>query len=79
MPRPSIKTQRSHRKAIDDWNASVPVGNAAAYYSVLGDESTKVVTSTKSEAFLLAGHTPCVWIVGPPRPKLVAIANCKPF
>jgi hypothetical protein len=55
----------------------VPVGNAVKYYGVLGDESSLFVTSTRSEAFILSGHTPCVWLCG--KPGMVALRNCEPI
>jgi sulfopyruvate decarboxylase TPP-binding subunit len=49
------------QKQCDDFNARVPVGAAV---TVLLDSGEVRATTTRSQAEVLSGHTPVVWLVG---------------
>ena len=49
------------KKKIEDWNSSYPVGTKVI---VKRDSGEKMETVTQSEAELLGGHTPVVWVRG---------------
>ena len=51
----------SEQDIIDTWNKQHPVGTAVVYKH---DDGRNIVSSTRSEAELLGGHTPVVWLTG---------------
>ena len=46
---------------VEDWNKNVPVGSIV---KVRLDDGREIQTTTRSEAWLLGGHTPVVQISG---------------
>ena len=59
-PRPRLKSLRT---TVDEWNEEYPVGTRVRYTSVKG-VTKPINTKTRSEAQLLSGHTPVVWVEG---------------
>lgn len=51
----------SKQKKVDDWNAKYPAGTPV---KVKLDNGSIKETTTRSEADLLGGHTPVVWLEG---------------
>lgn len=58
MKRPTLKQMQTQ---CDKFNARVPVGGPV---TVLLDSGEKRETVTTSEAQVLSGHTPVVWLQG---------------
>ena len=63
------------QKAVDDWNARVPVGAIVEYSEVCGDPPETFTTSTAAE--VLGGHTAVVWLNG--KSGCVRISHCTPI
>lgn len=62
---------------VEQWNSQYPVGTAVDYWSVLPiDGPPTLQTETRSEAFLLEGHTACVQLKR--KPACVALDNVRP-
>jgi hypothetical protein len=55
------KMAKMNQQAVDRWNANSPVGSQV---SVTLDNGSVVATKTRSEAQLMGGHTPVVWLDG---------------
>lgn len=72
-----MRTPNTLQRECDNWNETHQVGSAVWYYPVIGDESQKVVAKTRSEAFVLAGHTACVMLSN--KSGCVALFACKPL
>jgi hypothetical protein len=74
---PSTKTRDPEQlqRIVDQWNEEHPVGTTVRYWPVRGDDECDV-TATRSEAWLLGGHTPVVMIDG--RAGGVALDHCRP-
>ena len=54
-------TTASAAAIIDAWNSENPPGTAVI---VIKDDGTHIHTKTTSQAELLGGHTPVVWLDG---------------
>ena len=54
MNRPNPKAQQ---KLVDEWNATHPVGTAVTRYALLNPLREPQETKTRSEAWLMSGHT----------------------
>jgi hypothetical protein len=50
---------RHAQKKIDAFNAACPIGTLV---TVMRDDGTEMDSKTRSEAQLLGGHTPVVWV-----------------
>lgn len=46
---------------VENWNLKHPVGTRVV---VRKDDGTKMTTVTRSQAELLSGHTPVIWVTG---------------
>lgn len=46
------------------WNESHPLGTPVIYHPIIGDNEGRRETETTSDAFVLAGHTVCVFVQG---------------
>lgn len=57
------KTLAELDKQVAVWNQTVPIGSEVEYHPVI-DESDCRVTKTRSAAFVLSGHTACVFVEG---------------
>ena len=59
------KAERLHQERLqaicDQWNSAHPVG---AEVVVLTDTKGPIFTRTRSEAQVLSGHTPVIWLEG---------------
>lgn len=58
MKPPSLKALQTR---CENWNKVFPVGTPVNYHSVIG-ESKHISTKTRSEAFILSGHTAVVFV-----------------
>lgn len=58
MSRPTTK---QHYQKVETWNKLVPVGAKVSYRK---DDGHNIKTRTRSEASMLSGHTPVVWLDG---------------
>lgn len=54
-------SDRQRQKSVDAWNAKYSVGTKVIVTTDSGDEIT---TATRSEAQLLSGHAPVIWLEG---------------
>jgi len=57
------------------WNSGYAVGTTVAYYPVTGRDYNRT-RKTRSPAFVLSGHTACVFLEG--EAGCVALDNCQP-
>lgn len=51
-------------KAVERWNKTCPVGTSVKCYRTYGDEKTSFLSTTRSEAWVMGGHTAVVKIAG---------------
>ncbi len=65
----------SKQTTIEAWNARCPVGTPVTYWPGFR-EGQGVESKTRSKAFLLSGHTPCVCVDG--RLDGIALAHVEP-
>lgn len=47
-------------KQVERWNERYPAGSEVTYHSA----SKQLATKTKGEAFVLSGHTACIFVEG---------------
>lgn len=66
-------TLRTLQRQCDAWNARIKVGDLVEYRSVIG-LSPPLLYKTRSEASVLSGHTPVVWLEG--KSGCVCIDHC---
>jgi hypothetical protein len=71
--RPPSEAQLEKQAAI--WNQLTPVGSDVRYHPVIGWPEYRV-RKTRSEAFVLSGHTACVFLVD--ESGCVALDACEP-
>ena len=62
----------SKQAVVDRWNRDVPIGSSV---TVTLDNGTKVEDKTRSEAWVLGGHTPVVHLEGRP---CYMLSRCVP-
>jgi hypothetical protein len=74
MRRPKCQTELARQ--CDSWNARVPVGSEVEYHPVIGRPEHRV-RKTRSAAFILSGHTVCVFLEG--ESGCVAVDACVPL
>lgn len=58
---PDIKALQ---KQVDDWNATHPVGTPVTRYKLIAPLSEPVETKTRSEAWIMGGHSAVVMVEG---------------
>jgi hypothetical protein len=56
-------TARQLARRVEKWNRDVPIGAVVTYRSVKAARSV-VITTTRTAAEVLSGHTPVVWLTG---------------
>jgi hypothetical protein len=61
MRKPKRKTQREMELEVENWNLKNKVGS---FVRVRLDSGHEVETTTRSEAQMLSGHTPVVFLDG---------------
>ncbi|MFC6080995.1 hypothetical protein [Sphaerisporangium aureirubrum] len=62
-------------QAVDEWNAAVPLGTLVRYWT--GRREGEGQTGrTRTEARLLGGHTPVVWVTG--ESSCIALTHVQP-
>lgn len=59
-------TRRSGKTlaAVASFNENVPVGTKVVYWPGVREPGLEMVSTTRSEAWLLGGHTPVVMVEG---------------
>ena len=67
------KTLAELDKQVAVWNQTVPIGSEVEYHPVIGETAHRV-TKTRSAAFVLSGHTACVFLEG--KAGCVALDAC---
>lgn len=78
-----MNPKQKEEKAVEDWNNTVKIGDAVEYREVMpegrevkpGSIYEAIQTTTRSEAFMLSGHTAVVQIKG--KSGCVALSHCK--
>jgi hypothetical protein len=50
-------------RQVADWNLTVPIGSEVEYHPVIGEPAYRT-GKTRSAAFVLSGHTACVFLEG---------------
>jgi hypothetical protein len=72
-----VKTQKQLQVLVDEWNANHPIGTPVRYYARINPrEDPRGIYKTRSEASVLGGHTPVVWLDG--KSGCVALEACEP-
>lgn len=61
MRRPQRKSQRQIELEVENWNLKHKIGTPV---TVRRDDGSVMATLTRSEAQMLSGHTPVVWVEG---------------
>lgn len=61
MKKPNPKAQQ---KLVDDWNAKHPIGTKVTRYKLIQPLREPEETTTRSEAWLMGGHTAVVKVDG---------------
>lgn len=61
MKKPNPKAQQKH---VDDWNAKHPIGTLVTRYKLVEPLREPQETKTRSEAWLMGGHTAMVLVEG---------------
>ena len=56
----------TRRKRISDWNEKYPVGTPVTRYKLINPLEDGAVTKTRSEAWLMGGHSAMVMVEGVP-------------
>ncbi len=67
---------RQAQRAADLWNSHCPIGTPVTYWELLRDDSTKIETRTRSEAFLAASGDAVIQLEG--KSGFVALHHCRP-
>lgn len=57
-------SRRELLHTVDSFNSKNPVGTPVIYTSVKGDPTTAKTTKTRSEAWVLSGHSAVVMVEG---------------
>ncbi len=57
-------TAKRQQKLADDWNAAHPVGTPVIRYRLISPPRYPMDTKTRSEAWLMGGHTAMVMVDG---------------
>ena len=61
---PAKRSRNPHLQIeCDAWNRAWPVGTRVVYHSVIG-EAKGIHTRTRSQAYVLSGHTAVVFVEG---------------
>lgn len=55
---------RQQARAVENWNQHHAAGTPVRVFSIIGDPSTAVETITRSEAWLMGGHSAVVLVEG---------------
>ena len=75
MPRPKIQSQAELLQRCRKWNLAHPVGSEVRYHPVINGPEYRL-RKTRGEAFVLSGHTACVFLEG--ESGCVALDACVP-
>lgn len=66
----------AQQQLVDTWNAAHPIGTPVTRYRLVNPLSQPVETKTRSEAWLMGGHTAMVMVEG--QAGGVMVESCKP-
>lgn len=55
---------RKQQKLVDDWNAAHPIGTPVTRYKLINPLAEPVETKTRSEAWVMGGHSAMVMVDG---------------
>lgn len=58
------RSPKAQQKIVDEWNASHPVGTPVTRYKLVNPLADPSDTKTRSEAWLMGGHTAMVMVDG---------------
>ncbi|HYU99913.1 MAG TPA: hypothetical protein VE977_13880 [Pyrinomonadaceae bacterium] len=58
------KNQRNQQKLVEQWNAKYPTGTPVTRYRLINPLEIPEDTKTRSEAWLMGGHTAMVMVEG---------------
>ncbi len=58
------KRSVSQQKLVDAWNTAHPIGTPVTRYKLINPLGDPVQTKTRSEAWLMGGHTAMVMVEG---------------
>ena len=72
----STKGPRAQQEIVDAWNAKHPIGTPVTRYKLINPLAEPVETLTRSEAWLMGGHTAMVMVEG--QAGGVMVESCKP-
>lgn len=61
MKRPKLKSLAELERECELWNRGCPIGTAVVYHPVIG-EPEGIETRTRSEAWVLSGHTAVIMV-----------------
>lgn len=75
MKCPKVKSQLELERQARDWNERHVVGSEVRYHPVIDNPEYRV-RKTRSAAFVLSGHTACVFLEG--EAGCVALDACEP-
>lgn len=56
--------QKSEQAVVDTWNEKYPVGTSVTRYAMVSPLRLPIETKTRSEAWLMGGHTAMVMVEG---------------
>lgn len=59
-----MKARKNQQKLVDEWNAKYPVGTPVTRYRLVSPLESPEYTKTRSEAWLMGGHTAMVMVEG---------------
>lgn len=74
MPSKLLKTAAALGRQCAKWNAAHPIGTTVKYFPVTGNPKF-AITKTKSNAYVLSGHTAVLFVEGVS--GCVALDNCE--
>ena len=74
MRRPDSSASKQRR--VDDFNHHYPIGTPIRYWTGIREGEGKS-GETRSEATLLGGHTPVVWVTG--HAACIALSHIEPI
>ena len=56
--------RKNQQKVVDAWNAAHPIGTPVTRYKLINPLADPVETKTRSEAWLMGGHSAMVMVEG---------------
>jgi hypothetical protein len=59
-----MKAKKNQQQLVDQWNAKYPIGTPITRYRLVNPLESPEDTKTRSEAWLMGGHTAMVMVEG---------------